>query len=220
MGKKAAIGVLIIIIAVVGLYFQYGYPQEPLTESQAKNTIKEKYPEVGDDDIKTSYEEDCWNANFTIGGTNYWVVIDGKSGQIVGETESPCTEWWCDAEDCTYFYREIIPNGSKSYYNTGCDNPEPVCDQEYEKCRECYNPSECMRKTITKTNETSYYYEIVGADAWGSINETSFYCLIYDEGGEVFYNQTTVEQCELIMVQWSKCYGACDFQPEYGMIPP
>jgi hypothetical protein len=234
MGKKTSIGVLIIIIAVVGIYLQYGYPQEPITESQAKNIIKDKYPQVGDDDITTSHEdnctvcdesgcrmlEDCWSANFTIGGANYGVVIDGKSGQIVGETESPCTEWWCDAEDCVYFYKEIIPNGSKSYYNTGCDNPEPICDQDYEKCRECENPPECMRKTITKTNETLYYYEIVGADAWGSINETGFYCLIYDEGGEVFYNQTTVEQCELIMVQWSKCYGLCDFQPEYGMIPP
>ncbi len=233
MGKKLAVGILIIIIAVIGIYLQYGYPQEPITESQAKNIIKDKYPEIGDDDITTSYEdnctvcdesgcrmlEDCWTANFTIGGTNYGVIIDGKSGQIVEESESPCTEWWCDAEDCVYFYQEIIPNGSKSYYNTGCTNPEPTCDQQYEKCRECQSFSDCIRKTITKTNETVYYYEIIDANAWGSINDTSFYCNIVDEGDGIFYNQTTVEECESIMVAWSKCYGWCDFEPSFGLIP-
>ncbi|UCD07470.1 MAG: hypothetical protein JSW41_00595 [Candidatus Aenigmatarchaeota archaeon] len=233
MGKKLAVGILIIIIAVVGIYIQYGYPQEPITESQAKNIIKDKYPEIGDDDITTSYEdnctvcdesgcrmlEDCWTANFTIGGTNYGVIIDGKSGKIVEESESPCTEWWCDAEDCVYFYKEIIPNGSKSYYNTGCINPEPTCDQQYEKCRECQASGDCTRKIITKTNETIYYYEIIDANAWGSINDTSFYCRIVDEGDEIFYNQTTVEECESIMVAWSRCYGWCDFEPSFGLIP-
>jgi len=232
MGKKAAIGVLIVIIAVVGIYLQYWYPWEPVTESRARDIIKDRYP-VGDEDIATSYEEDCmvcdeygcrtletcWKANFTINQTTHGIVIDGGSGGIVQETEGPCVEWWCTAEPCTYFYREVIPGGSKSYYNTGCEAPEPVCDQQYERCKECENPPECIRKTVTRTNETVYYYEVIGVDGWGSISETDYFCRIFDEGAEVFYNITTVEQCESIMVYWSKCYGTCDFEPTFGMIP-
>jgi hypothetical protein len=240
MSNKFTAGILIIvIIALAGMYLQYGYQGEPLTEPQVRDIIKEKYPGVADSDIETQYEENCtvcdvsgcrilencWKANFTDGGMMHSAVIDGSSGGggIVEETENPCTEWWCDAPECTYFYKEIIPNGSKSYYNAGCGVPEPVCDEGYEKCRECYTPTECVRKTITtmtNPNETTNYYEVIGADAWGSINTTSLYCLVYDEDEMVFYNQTTLELCETIIMLWSKCgNGVCDFEPVYGMIP-
>lgn len=235
MGKKlVAVVLVIVIIAAVGIYIQYGQPHEPLTESGLKDIIKERYPDVGDSDISVIQKdncticdflgcrtiENCWVANFTINQTTHGVVVDGGSGGVVQETEAPCTEWWCSAEPCVYFYREIISGGSRSYYNTGCNNPEPVCDQQYERCRVCENPEECIRRTITETEGTSYHYDIVGADAWGEINDTLYFCIIFDEGSEVFYNQTTIEECEFIISQWSRCYGSCDFKPEFGLIPP
>lgn len=242
MGKKLWIGVLVIIIIIaVWFYFQYGLPHEPLTEQQAKNIIKEKYPGVGDEDININQQEncevcdewgcriieDCWVANFTTDGTSHGVVIDGGSGGlgggggIVEDTENPCTEWWCTGEPCVYTYNEINPNSTITYYNTGCEPPEPTCDEQYEKCRECQSPEECIRRTITNSNGTvSYYYDIIGVDAWGSIGETDYKCVVFDEGGEVFNNVTTVQECEDIIVLWSQCYGVCDFEPVFGMIPP
>lgn len=241
MGTKLTLGILvIIIIAAAGIYLQYGYLGEPITEPQVKDIIKDKYPNADDGNIMTTYEEncticdsagcyeldDCWTAEFAEGGIIHSVM--GGSGQdgggVIVEEDNPCTEWWCDAVDCVYFYKEIIPNGSKSYYNTGCSNPTPVCDEGYEKCKACDSPNECIRKTITDLptiNETVYHYDIIDANSWGEINITEYMCMIYDDGGEVFYNQSTVEQCETIMLLWSKCgNGICDFEPVYGMIPP
>jgi hypothetical protein len=235
MSRIAAVMVLIIVVAAIGFYLTFLYFPEPVTEPRLKEMVKERFPDAADGDISTSYENDCrvcddtgcrntgspcWKANYTDGQTTHAFVVDSNTGSIVQESQNPCTEWWCTAQPCTYFYREIIPNGTVSHYNTGCDSPAPVCDQDYEKCRECSNPGECIRKTVTKElNETAYLYEVVGADAWGSINDTQLYCRIFDEGGEVFYNSTTIELCEEIMSSWSKCYGTCDFRPDFGMIP-
>ncbi len=237
MGTKLTLGILIIIIiAAAGIYLQYGYQGEPLTEPQVKDIVKDRYPGVADDDISASHQdnctvcdesgctviEDCWTANFTEGGMIHSIILDGGSGGIVGDEQNPCTEWWCDAVDCVYFYREIIPNGSKSYYNTGCGGSTPVCDEGYEKCRECWTTDECVSKTITSMaipEETVYRYDVIETGSWGTINDTAYYCEVYDDGGRVFYNQTTIEECETIIEHWSRCYGVCDFEPEYGLIP-
>lgn len=242
MGKKLWAGFLVIIILIaLWLYLQYGVPQEPLTESQAKDIIKDRYPGVGDEGIDIEHQdecevcdewgcriiEDCWTGNFTEGNTNHDFVIGGSGGLmgggggIVEDIESPCTEWWCTGDPCVYTYVEIIPNGTITHYNTGCDNPEPACDQQHEKCRECNSPEECIRRTITVSDiGTGYYYDIIGVDAWGSINDTGYLCTVFDDGGQVFSNVTTIEECESIMASWSKCYGECDFEPTFGMIPP
>ncbi len=233
MGRKLALGVLIIIVvAAAGIYMQYGYSRGPVDEEGVRLIIRDRYS-IEDLDGLVHQEgctvcdeggcrvlEECWIANFTLNQTTHGVVIDGGSGEVVQESQAPCTEWWCTGTPCTYYYVEIIPNGTRSHYNTGCVPEEPACDQDHERCRACSSPVECIRTTITDTGVKDYLYEMVGEDSWGGINDTSLYCRIFDEGAEVFYNQTTVEQCRDVVLQWTRCgNGICDFKPDFGMIP-
>lgn len=238
MGKLAVIGVVIIIIAAAGVYIQFGVPWKPVSEADARNIIKDRYPDVDDDGIRISQQENCevcdefgckiletcWVANFTSGGAAHGVVIPGSApeggGGIVQDEESPCTEWWCNAQPCTYYYQEIIPEGIVHHYNTECANPTPTCDQTYGACRICNYPIECLRKAVTDSENKSYYYETIGTDSWGSINESSYYCQIFSEGRQVFANETTIIDCEEKYINWIGCYNTfCKYEPRFGFIP-
>lgn len=240
MAKLAIIGVVVIIIVAILIYLQYGVPWEPITESEARDIIKDQYPDAGDDFEITQEQncevcdefgcyiiETCWVANIS-DGTGQGVMVPGSApggaagigGGGPGDDDEPCVGWWCNAPSCTYFYQETTQNGTIDHYNTGCSDPVPACDETYDKCKECENSLGCLITTITDTGNKSYYYEVVGADAWGSINETDMFCLIFDDGKQVFGNQSTIEFCEEMFFDWINCYNTyCDYEPTFGFIP-
>lgn len=218
---------------------QYGVPWEPISESQARELIQDKYPDVEDKDIRISEQpncevcdalgcriiDSCWVANFTTpGGVSHGVVIPGSApggnGGIIQDEGNPCTEWWCNAPACTYHYNETTPNVTIDYFNTGCSSPTLACDSEYDKCRECQAHEECVRITETDTGNKSYYFDIIEYNAWGKINDTGLVCELYLFDELVFSNVTTVEDCRERVIRWTTCYvDRCEFEPVYGMIP-
>ncbi len=55
---------------------------------------------------------------------------------------------------------------------------------------------------------TWYDYNLVGSGVWGRTNDLSYLCEIYDENGnELFYNETTPEECENAILSYIKCDG-------------
>lgn len=240
MGTKTVLmglGLLAFLVYIV-LFSGLVLKQEPLSESDVRDIIKERYPSSYGDPVFEeecticdsmgcrSYGGPCWKINHTeedSSGSKASVetTIDGGTGEEVGESVKPCTEWWCDADPCDYQHTEIIENVTHDYTNYGCGGSSPVCDPEFEMCRPCSSNPECLMEETYYDNETLIHvFTVIGTSGYSVINETDYICQVFEGEDLLLMNVTTLEECRTISEFYSKCGTmGCKFEPSFGMIP-
>jgi len=222
--KIIVLGGMLIILFVILLFMP---SKKPVDLQTVKEIINRKYPVIKSNITfeepcrsceSSSCPEECWVVRIDAGGNvskKLKIIVDPVSGEIREEDVEPCKEWWCNANECVYYHTE----GDAVYYNTGCENPEPVCDPEYQKCRKCTKPEECLSLKIT--NETLYEYTVSGTSGHAIFNATDSLCKIYQGGDMLFKNVTSLEDCKNALLFYTKCTsdGNCAFVPVFGLIP-
>ena len=136
------------------------------------------------------------------------VVIDSESGETIeGKFEE-------QVMSCIYSYNESAPEGTIQYFNTGCDNPLPVCDQETETCRTCQEGFECIRTSISAfvtgvptQNLDIIQYEIIATSVEGSYIELFQKCTVSVAGEQVYSDIVNQSICEEKLLSYIQCSG-------------
>jgi len=228
--------IVIAVLMYIILFTEIVFKSVPLTEAEIKDLVNDRYPTAKGDPVYDEdciicdatgchpYGEPCWKIKHTEedagGKTSVESSVDEGSGEEIARTENPCTEWWCDADPCTYDYTEVINNITHDFTNHGCDNPSPTCDQEFGLCRSCSTKDECIRTEMYVDNGTTYIFSVVGTNGYSIINDSGYICRVFDGDDMLLINTTTISECELIANFYSKCgVEGCKFEPSFGMIP-
>lgn len=226
----------LVLITILTYFFLFSWSPAPLTEAEIRDLVSDRYPTSFGD---PAYDEDCVICDATgchpygepcwkvtriegdeSGKTSIETSVD-ESGNEIASTESPCIEWWCDAEPCPYEFSEVISNVTHEYTNYGCENPSPTCDQDFELCRQCLGNEECvMAETYQDNLTTVYLFSVIGTDGYSIINDSVYVCQVFDGSDMLLMNTTTIGECRMIAEFYAKC-GApgCKFEPSFGMIP-
>jgi len=234
------LGCVIICLTALVFYQDLFYPCNTGSDcrvdgNKARDIVKDSYPEANQS--KPVFEKNCyvcdehgcrylsgpcWKINATTDNGTLTFTIEPRSGKILNvemtRPEEPCTGWRCNPKECKYFYNETTLEGEILHYNDGCENPTPTCDTVENICRPCNSNSDCLRKRVSSLvmrtlNQilTWYEYTLIGTDVKGQTNDLSHLCEIYDgEGNELYYNQTTISECEEKMISYAECVdGVC-----------
>ena len=223
MRKWMMLAMVIVVVALV-LYGQGFFGLRAVSREDAVSIIQEKYPDANPEPVYDicSSGRTCWRSTFRDeGGSVVTVEVDSSTGGS-SETVVPCTEWWCDAPECSYVSSEQGDGYIVTRYNAGCSSPTQSCNATYDACGACQTKEDCIRKTVTDYgSETTYLFEVIETPAYGTINTTSGECLIYDKNRDmIFWNTTTPSECEMVITYYTKCaYDVCDFIPSYTLIP-
>jgi hypothetical protein len=229
--------IALVVITVITYFFLFSgfFTPEPLTEAEIRDLVRDRYPNsLGDPEYDEDciicdatgchpYGEPCWKVTRTgedDGKTSIETSVD-ESGNEIASTETPCTEWWCDAEPCSYEYSELVGNVTHEYTNYGCDNPSPTCDQEFGLCRMCTLSDECVMTETYKDNLTTVYiFSVIGTEGYSVINDSGYVCQVFEGEDMLLMNTTTISECRMIAEFYSKCgVPGCRFEPSFGMIP-
>ena len=208
-----------------------------LDEPRIRDLVTERYPgadpgiEYMDDCVVCDssgnchvHWRPCWNISFLVEGEEGVDTVDmlvDEGGSILQEDSKPCLEWWCEATPCRYIYTEQAGDSSFEYINEDCQLPEIACDPNYERCRECWIPTDCLGE-VTETNSSlvTYTFDVLGTGEHGIIDNQDLVCNITFEGDILFSNTTDIETCRLIVSSFARCVGGvCDFVPEFALIP-
>jgi hypothetical protein len=239
--KTAILGIITLVFIAIVLIDAFGLWRYAITldEPRVRDLVTDRYP---GSDPRMEYMENCticdpsgtcyvhwrpcWNISFLIEGEDGMVeetgdmVVD-EGGEILEEEVSPCLDWWCDATPCRYTYTGQSGDTSLEYTNRDCQAPNITCDCTHERCRECWTSGDCLA-TVTGTSPTNmtYTFEVLGTGEYGIIDNRDFMCNITFEGDILFSNTTDIETCGLIVSSFARCIGgACDFVPEFAIIP-
>ncbi len=208
-----------------------------LDEPRIRDLVTERYPGA---DPGMEYMEDCvvcdslgnchvhwrpcWNISFVVegeGGPEEVDMMVDEGGEIIEEEVKPCLGWWCEATPCRYTYTEQAGDSSFEYINEDCHPPEIACDPTHERCRECWTSDDCLGE-VTETNSSivTYRFDVLGTGEYSIIDNQDFVCNVTYEGSLLISNTTDVETCRLIVSSFARCMGgACDFVPEFALIP-
>jgi len=215
MNRKTISEVIAIFVVFAVLYIFFSSGEDVvigpnITESDARNIIGGKYPNItGDmvheDDCEicndtncTNLGEPCWKTNVSVNGSKASVTIGSGDGEFLGISET-CLWWECTPISCIAMFYD----GNVTYYNNDCDNPVPKCDEEQEICRPCGTKRDCLR---IRTYQGIQENNLVGSSRYGYYEEFSGKCLIM----ELYINITTLEECEEDMLELIDCVdGFC-----------
>ncbi|MFH1364770.1 MAG: hypothetical protein ABIH52_03895, partial [Candidatus Aenigmatarchaeota archaeon] len=161
----AIIGIVVLIFAA--FYFleidlSGIFSQTPSDYDNVSKTVKEEYGDVTIGEI--THEDDCricdadgcvytgepcWKVEITTeeGEKSEVVVDDSNPSEPSGPSGGGAPSEEDTGEVCYYVKTEQGNHVLFTYYNIGCNNPLPVCDEGLF-CRECQNPNECIRKSF------------------------------------------------------------------------
>ncbi len=230
--------IALVVITIITYFFLFSglFEPEPLTESQIRDLVRDRYPNsLGDPEYDEDciicdatgchpYGEPCWKITQTgeddEGKTSIETSVD-ESGNEVSNTENPCTEWWCDAEPCPYDFNVVVENVTHYYTNYGCEAPTPTCDQGFGMCRACSGNEECvMEETYMENLTTVHVFSVIGTEGYSIINDSAYVCQVFEGEDMLLMNTTTISECRMIADFYSKCgTQGCNFEPSFGMIP-
>ncbi len=225
MGKGLYALVLIALVVASAIAAVMLSAPEKLGKDDVAEIIRERY---NPKNASMEYDEDCgipggcWKARMEFPERNppeiRNVIVNPYTGEVEEEKAGECNEWWCNASSCSYVQKA----GNSTIYNSGCSNPQPACDADYNMCRGCSSPSECIRKTVTETiNDTLYKYETISTEGYAVYNESNATCRVFQGNDMLVENQTTVEECRDVLLFYTRCGsdGACAFSPVFGLVP-
>jgi hypothetical protein len=207
-----------------------------MSEPGIRDSIEDEYPDgdamvdflenctICDENGCRTYPGPCWRATVVVEGENGTSVVEmlmDAMGNVLEKSESPCTEWWCEAVPCRYTYTKVSGGISTEYTNHDCSEPEIACDSAYGRCRACLAGEDCISRVVTASpSETTYMYEVITTGERAVIDTEELVCRIYSRGNVVFSEGMDVGECGSLMYDNTRCYdGICDFVPEFALIP-
>ena len=146
----------------------------------------------------------CWRAETANGSLS----IDSETGSPAGAGIGAVA-----VIPCRVSYTE----GGVHYYNTGCENPLPKCDDATETCRACSSASDCIRKReltyISGVEEqviTWYGFEGIGSGLEGSYNNFNHVCRVEINNVLAFEGDSSHDGCMEKCASFMECSsGAC-----------
>lgn len=232
LGALTVVFLAVVAMDMAGLFRQVVIMNEP----NIRDAVEERYPDadvmteflenctICDENGCRTYPGPCWRINAIIDGENGTALVDmlmDAAGNVLESSEGPCTEWWCDATPCRYRYTEESEGVSTEYTNMDCSEPEITCDPHYERCRPCIAGEGCVSRTVTTSpTEATYRYEVITTGEHAVIDTEELVCRIYSRGNMIFSEDMGVEGCGSLMYDNTQCQdGACDFVPEFDLIP-
>jgi hypothetical protein len=187
--------------------------QEPSGDSAAiESSISAIYP---NSTINTIFRESCPENNgkpcwsISISGVGDVVASGGSAGVPLEIIQAPPDIW------CNYSYIESLTSGDISYFNIGCSNPYPKCDQS-SLCRECRSAADClsytqgMFTTGTSNQLLSWYsYDAISTDIKANYVDlgNSSKCQVSRGGIEVFVDFMNFTECQDQIMAYIGCSG-------------